>query len=192
MDNDTTNIPAGTDQIRVGIGWNHSRSDGHDHDLDSSIILLDQSQTVKEAQDICFYQEGHKTVHGGAVIHYGDETTGQKEGDDETIDINLDHIPSRINKLVVVVSIHLAQSRNLNFGKVDGAYVRISNRSGDEIAAFDLSEEASLYTAIEFCEIVRTASGWQCRKLQQGTTGGLASVIAKYGMTAKPPKGAGY
>ena len=185
MNTAATPILENTEKLVIGIGWNHTRSDGHDHDLDSSIILVGSDGQCHRPEDLCFYQEGHRTVHAGAVIHYGDEKTGKSEGDDETIDINLALVPADIHKMIVTVSIYQAVARGLNFGLVDGAYVRVSDQSGREIAAYDLSEDASLYTAVEFCEIVRTANGWTCVPVERGSAGGLASVIAKYGFSPK-------
>jgi len=171
----------GKNKIIVGVGWDHKKSDGPSHDLDTSVLLLSSDGQCHEMQDLCCYKEGHRTVHGGALIHYGDETVGAKSGDDEKIDINLSLVPSHIEKMLVVVSIHHASARNQNFGQVNGAYVRIMSDDGQELASYDLSEDASAFTAIEFCEIAREATGWSFRALERGTGSGLAGVISKYG-----------
>lgn len=120
----------GKNKIIVGVGWDHKKSDGPSHDLDTSVLLLSSDGQCHEMQDLCCYKEGHRTVHGGALIHYGDETVGAKSGDDEKIDINLSLVPSHIEKMLVVVSIHHASARNQNFGQVNGAYVRIMSDDG--------------------------------------------------------------
>ena len=174
-----------SEKVTVGVGWNKRRSDGPSHDLDTSILLLSSDNQCHEPQDLCFYKDGHRTVHGGAVIHYGDEKVGALEGDDERIDINFSLIPHHIQKIIIAVSIHQAVARGLNFGQVDGAYVRILGSNGKELVAYDLSEDASSATAVEFCEITRTSSGWDFEAVERGNSRGLAGIISKYGFTPK-------
>lgn len=175
----------GDARITVGVGWHKKRSDGPSHDLDTSVLLLSADGQCHEMQDLCCYKPGHRTVHGGAVIHYGDETEGAKAGDDERIDINLDRIPDHVTRLLVVVSIHHANARQQNFGQVNGAYVRILAHDGREIASCDLSEDASAFTAIEFCEISRKQSGWAFAPIEKGNSQGLAGVISQYGFNPR-------
>ena len=175
----------GGKKVTVGVGWDKKRSDGPAHDLDTSILLLSSDGQCHEMQDLCCYKEGHRTVHGGALIHYGDETQGAKSGDDERIDINLDLVPAHVMTLLVVVSIHHASARRQNFGQVNGAYVRILSQAGSELASYDLSEEASTYTAIEFCRLTREGDGWDFTPIAKGTSSGLAGVISQYGFSPK-------
>lgn len=177
-------LPDSIEKIVVGIGWNHKLSDGHNHDLDSSVLLVAKDGQCHSPEDFCYYQKGHQTVHGGAVIHYGDETNGKTEGDDELIDINLSLMPDSIHKIITVVSIHKGRTMGMNFGQVDGAYIRVADKAGRKIANCDLSEDASLFNAMEFCEIVRVDGGWAYKVQEDGTTGGLAKIIAKYGFSS--------
>lgn len=180
----TLNLARGN-KITVGVGWDKKRADGPSHDLDTSILLLSSDGQCHEMQDLCCYKEGHRTVHGGALIHYGDETVGERAGDDEKIDVNLSLVPGHIQKMLVVVSIHHAAAREQNFGQVNGAYVRVLGEDGSELASCDLSEEASTSTAIEFCEIARDGNGWAFTPLEKGTSAGLAGVIRQYGFSPK-------
>jgi len=183
--NKKTKFIANDSRITIGVGWDSRKSDGDNHDLDLSLLMIHEDGKCHSHEDFCFHKDGHREVHNGSVIHHGDEKIGEKVGDDEKIDINLSLIPYDIKTLIPVVSIYKARSRELNFGLVSDAYIRIFDESQADLMSMDLSEDASLYTAMEFCQITRSGDGWSLEFHENGTAEGLASIIKNYGFNPK-------
>ncbi len=172
----------GLNKIVVGLGWDARATDGAAFDLDASAFLVKQDGKVRADSDFCFYN--NKVVADGAVQHTGDNTTGAGEGDDETVKVELSKIPADLDKVVFAVTIHEADARKQNFGQVNHAYIRIVNEEGgQEIARYDLSEDASTETAMIFGEIYRVGGDWKFKAVGQGFAGGLGPLAASFGVS---------
>jgi len=168
-------------KIVVGLGWDPRATDGTEFDLDASAMLLGVNGKVRSEADFIFYNQ--KTSTDGSVEHTGDNRTGAGDGDDESIKIDLSHVPVDVDKLVFVVTIHEAEVRKQNFGQVGGAFIRIVNElSGVEIVRYDLAEDASTETAMVFAELYRSNGEWKFRAVGQGYAGGLKALANAYGM----------
>ncbi|MCG8707272.1 TerD family protein [Brenneria sp. 4F2] len=167
----------------VGLGWDARSTDGQDFDLDASAFLLNNSGKVRGDTDFIFYNNLKST--DGSVMHTGDNRTGEGDGDDEALKIKLDQIPADVDKIVFVVTIHDATTRRQSFGQVAGAFIRLVNDDNrQEVARYDLTEDASTETAMLFGELYRHNTEWKFRAVGQGYAGGLASVCAQYGINA--------
>jgi len=176
----------GLNRISVMLGWDEKPEDasGDQFDLDISGFLLKAGDKVRSANDFCFY--GNPVSAFGVVQHMGDNLTGKGEGDDEIINIELSLISDDINKIAIAATIHEAVERNQVFGQVKNAFIRIvNNETGYEIARYDLSEDASIDTAMIFGEIYRAGNEWKFRAIGQGFVGGLASLANYYGIVAR-------
>ncbi|MCA0210061.1 MAG: TerD family protein [Proteobacteria bacterium] len=170
----------GLDEIIVGLGWDVRATDGQDFDLDASAFLLKGDGKVRSDGDFCFYN--NKDV-GGAVIHQGDNRTGEGDGDDEQIKIVLSKTPAEVEKVAVAVTIHDGESRGQSFGQVSNAFIRIVDaKSGNEIVRYDLSEDASVETAMILGEVYRNAGEWKFRAVGQGFKGGLGPLATHFGV----------
>jgi tellurium resistance protein TerD len=171
----------GLNKIVVGLGWDARATDGAAFDLDASAFLVKLDGKVRSDNDFCFYN--NKVVADGAVQHAGDNTTGAGEGDDETVKVELSRIPADLDKVVFAVTIHEADARKQNFGQVNHAYIRVVNEEGgQEIARYDLSEDASIETAMIFGEIYRVGTDWKFKAVGQGFAGGLGPLAASFGV----------
>lgn len=165
----------------IGLGWDARSTDGQDFDLDGVAFILSATGKVRTDADFIFYN--NKTGANGAVQHQGDNRTGAGAGDDEQVLINLAGMPADVNSLVLAVTIHEGETRRQNFGKVRNAYVRVLNaEGGTEIARYDLSEDASVETAMIFGEIYRHGADWKFRAVGQGFAGGLGPLARNYGV----------
>lgn len=171
----------GLNKIQVGLGWDARVTDGAAFDLDASCFLVKADGKVRSDADFCFYN--NKNVADGAVVHMGDNQTGDAEGDDEIVKVELAKVPADVDKVVFSVTIHEADTRNQNFGQVSKAYIRIVNEeNGSEIARFDLSEDASIETAMIFGEIYRHGTDWKFKAVGQGFAGGLGPLASSFGV----------
>jgi tellurium resistance protein TerD len=171
----------GLNKIVIGLGWDARATDGAAFDLDASCFLVKSDGKVRSDNDFCFYN--NKSVGDGAVNHQGDNLTGEGEGDDEAIKVELTKVPTDIDKVVFCVTIHDAGTRNQNFGQVSKAYIRIVNEeNGTEIARYDLSEDASVETAMIFGEIYRNGADWKFKAVGQGFAGGLGPLASSFGV----------
>ncbi|WP_455233143.1 TerD family protein [Geopseudomonas aromaticivorans] len=171
----------GLTKILVGLGWDPRATDGTEFDLDASAFLLNADGKVRGEQDFIFY--GQKQNADGSVIHTGDNRTGEGEGDDEAIKIDLSKIPADIVKIAITVTIHEAQARKQSFGQVGNASIRIVNDlTQKEVVRYDLAEDASTETAMVFGELYRHNGEWKFRAVGQGYSGGLRAMTAQYGL----------
>jgi tellurium resistance protein TerD len=171
----------GLTNILVGLGWDVRTTTGADYDLDASAIMLGESGKVLSDNHFVFFN--NLTSPDGTVEHTGDNLTGEGEGDDELIKVNLQGMAPNVTKIVFPVSIYDADVRSQNFGQVQNAYIRIVNEVDNaEIARFDLSEDASTETAMVFGEVYRHGSDWKFRAVGQGYASGLAGIARDYGV----------
>jgi tellurium resistance protein TerD len=172
----------GLTNILVGLGWDDRSTDGADFDLDASAIMLNDGDKVVSDQHFIFFN--NLKSPDGSVEHTGDNLTGEGEGDDEALKVNLAGVPPEVQKIVFPVSIYEAESRSQNFGQVRNAFIRIVNDSNaTEIARYDLSEDASTETAMVFGEVYRNGAEWKFRAVGQGWTTGLAGIAKDYGVS---------
>jgi tellurium resistance protein TerD len=172
----------GLAKITIGLGWDARATDGAAFDLDASAFLVKADGKVRSDSDFCFYN--NKVVADGAVQHAGDNTTGAGDGDDETVNVDLVKVPADVEKVIFAVTIHDAEARKQNFGQVSHAYIRVVNQDGgQEIARYDLSEDASVETAMIFGEIYRNAGDWKFKAVGQGFAGGLGPLAASFGVS---------
>jgi tellurium resistance protein TerD len=168
-------------RILIGLGWDERSTDGVDFDLDASAFLLTASGSVRNNTDFIFYNQ-LKSIDG-SVQHTGDNRTGQGDGDDESLKVDLEKIPSEIQKVVFTVTIHEAESRRQNFGQVANAFIRVVNDlSGIEIVRYDLAEDYSTETAMVFGELYRYNQEWKFRAVGQGYAGGLKAMCGQFGI----------
>jgi len=165
----------------VGLGWDVRATDGAGFDLDASAFMLNASGKVRSDADFIFYNQPKST--DGSVAHSGDNRTGAGDGDDESIVIELGKVPADVERIAVSVTIHDAEARKQNFGMVAKAYIRCVNAAGDvEIAKYDLSEDASVETAMIFGEIYRNGADWKFKAVGQGFQGGLGPLAKNFGV----------
>ncbi len=142
----------GLTAVLVGLGWDVRTTTGTDYDLDASALLCDESGKVLSDQHFIFYN--NLTSPDGSVEHTGDNLTGEGDGDDEAVKVNLAAVPPQVTRIVFPVSIHDAESRGQSFGQVRNAFIRVVNQAGGaEIARYDLTEDASTETAMVFGEL---------------------------------------
>lgn len=167
--------------IIVGLGWDARPTDGADFDLDASAFMVKEDGKVRSDSDFIFYNQTKSTC--GSVEHTGDNRTGEGDGDDESIILILDKVPADIQRIIFTVTIHEADARKQNFGQVSRAYVRIVNKdNSNEVARYDLSEDASIETAMIFGEIYKHSGEWKFKAVGQGYAGGLAALARQYGI----------
>ena len=165
----------------VGLGWDARTTDGKAFDLDASAIGCDANGKVISDSYFIFFN--NLKSPDGSIEHTGDNTTGEGDGDDEAIKVNLAAVPAEIDKVVFIVSIYEADTRGQSFGQVRNAYIRVLNQTDNaEIARYDLSEDASSETAMVFAELYRNAGEWKFRAVGQGYASGLGGIARDYGV----------
>lgn len=171
----------GLAKIKLGLGWDVRKTDGAGFDLDALAFLITSSGKVRSDADFIFFN--NKTSSDGTVQHTGDNRSGDGDGDDETIVIDLSKLPADIEKVVAAVVIFDGETKGQSFGQVERASIRVLNENGGaEIARFDLSEDASTVTAMIFGEVYRSAGEWKFKAIGQGFNEGFKALVASYGV----------
>lgn len=179
---DLTKSNPGLTKIMIGLGWDTNKYDGGgDFDLDAAAFLLNEAGKAGGSDDFVFY--GNLQHKSGGVTHTGDNLTGEGEGDDEIIKVDLSKVPADVHKVDFTVTIYEAESRNQNFGQVSNAYIRIMNDgSGEELIRYDLGEDFSIETAVVVGELYRQGSEWKFNAIGSGFQGGLAALCNNFGV----------
>ncbi|MBW0093844.1 TerD family protein [Pseudonocardia sp. KRD-184] len=176
----TKEAPGLTDVI-VGLGWDVRTTTGTEFDLDASAIVLNAEGKAVSDKHFIFFN--NLTTPDGTVEHTGDNLTGEGEGDDEQVKVNLAALPAEVDKVVFPVSIYDADTRSQSFGQVRNAFIRVVNSAGGaEIARYDLTEDASTETAMVFGELYRNGADWKFRAVGQGYASGLAGIARDFGV----------
>jgi len=172
----------GLKNIIVGLGWDPRATDGKEFDLDASVFVCGENGKVRSDADFVFYN--NKVGADGAVEHQGDNRSGEGEGDDEQVRIDLSKVPADVKKMAFAVTIHEAESRAQNFGMVSNAFMRVANADGEnELARYDLSEDYSIETAMVFGEVYRHGDEWKFKAVGQGFGGGLGPLATSFGVS---------
>ena len=179
---DLTKGNPGLKNILIGLGWDTNKYDGGaDFDLDAAAFLLNSSGKVNSDEDFVFYNNlKHKS---GSVEHMGDNLTGEGEGDDEEIKVDLSKVPANVEKIDFTVTIYDAEARRQTFGQVSNAYIRVvDDTTGKELIRYDLGEDFSVETAVVVGEIYRNKGEWKFNAIGSGWKGGLAALGRNYGV----------
>ncbi|MFD4456861.1 TerD family protein [Nocardia sp. NPDC058480] len=168
-------------KVAVGLGWDVRTTTGADHDLDASALAT--GTNLKVLSDLHFIFYNNLRSPEGTIEHTGDNLTGEGDGDDEVINVDLAATPPTITNIFFPVSIHDAQARGQSFGQIRNAYIRVTDaNTGVELARYDLSEDASTETAMVFGELYRHNNEWKFRAVGQGYASGLAGIARDYGV----------
>ncbi|MDT0377331.1 TerD family protein [Streptomyces sp. DSM 42041] len=167
--------------VMVGLGWDARTTTGTDFDLDASALLANGEGKVGNDKNFIFFN--NLKSPDGSVEHLGDNLTGEGEGDDEVIKVNLAGVPADVEKIVFPVSIYEAETRQQSFGQVRNAFIRIVDQAdNNELARYDLSEDASTETAMVFGELYRHGAEWKFRAVGQGYASGLRGIAQDFGV----------
>jgi tellurium resistance protein TerD len=174
-------IDIGLSNISVGLGWNPNEGTGAAFDLDASAIMIDSSRTIPSEAFFVFY--GNPNSADASLHHTGDDPTGGNSdgGDDESIVVDLTKVDPRIQEILFVVTIHEAQARKQNFGQVRDSYIRlVDNTTGTEVAKYELGEDFSIETGIEFGRLYKREGKWKFEASGIGYKEDLAFFLSKY------------
>ena len=176
-----TKAAPGLKAVAVGLGWDVRSTTGSDFDLDASALGL--ADTHKIVSDDYFVFFNNTSSPEGAIVHQGDNLTGEGEGDDEVINVDLTTVPAAVDSIVFPVSIYEGDARGQSFGQVRNAFIRVVDQSnGTELARYDHSEDASTETAMVFGELYRNGPEWKFRAIGQGYASGLAGIARDFGV----------
>ena len=179
---DLTKGNPGLKSVMVGLGWDVNAFDsGVDFDLDAAAFMLGADGKCPTENEFVFY--GNLTHKSDAVKHMGDNLTGEGDGDDEQIRVDLSKIPANISKIAFTVTIYDAETRRQNFGQVSNAFIRIVDEAtGTELIRYDLGEDFSIETAVVVGEMYKHGNEWKFNAIGSGFQGGLAALCAHYGI----------
>jgi tellurium resistance protein TerD len=178
---DRFDLSKGLTQVGVGLGWEPNEGESSfDFDLDASAFMLGANKKLPQDDFFVFYNNPQSPDE--AVASSGDDTTGgSSDGDDETLSVNLPKVDKRVEEIIFTVTIHDYAKRKQNFGQVRGSFIRIYNAvSGEEIAKYELNEDFSVETAVEFGRLYRSGGQWKFEAMGIGYKGGLQYFVDKY------------
>lgn len=173
---ETLNAP----KFTIGLGWDtNSSATGAQFDLDASIFIMGDNKKLLSDDFFVFYN--NLKSPDGAIEHTGDNLTGDGDGDDEQIIVDLSKVDSRATEICIVVTIHDADARKQNFGQVRNSFVRIVDAANNtEMVKYELEEDFSIETAVEFGRIYKRNGEWKFEAVGAGMRGGLQDYLNKY------------
>lgn len=174
---------AGLSRVIVGLGWNPAKPKfgfaAKEIDCDSFIFLL-KGDKFKSDDDLIYF--GHKQHKSKSVIHKGDNRTGEGDGDDEQIVVDLSSIPAEYNKAIIGVNIYKCKETRQDFGMIKSAYCRLVDcRDSTEMYRYNLTENYKGMTAMIFGELYRDGSEWKFAAVGEGTKDyKISDVVRRY------------
>lgn len=173
-------IEIGLSKVGVGLGWDPNEGTGFDFDLDASAFMLGTNKKIPKDEFFVFYN--NQLSPDGAVESSGDDLTGgSSDGDDETLTVDMTKVDLRIQEIIFTVTIHDYEARKQNFGQVRNSFIRIYNaNTNEEIAKYELDEDFSVETAVEFGRLYRKGNEWKFEAMGIGYKGGLDFFVKKY------------
>ena len=167
--------------VGVGLGWDPNKGSGYDFDLDASAFMLGANGKIPSDEFFVFYN--NQKSPDGSVESTGDDLTGGNSdgGDDETLNVDLTKVSPNIQEIIFTATIYKAEERRQNFGQVRNSYIRIYDANTNaEIARYDLDEDFSVETAVEFGRLYRHNGEWKFEAIGNGNNGGLQALVNKY------------
>ena len=174
-------IGIGLSKVSVGLGWDPNEGTGFDFDLDASAFMLGSNKKLPKDEYFVFYN--NQKSPDGSVESTGDDLTGGNSdgGDDETLNVDLTKVDPQVQEIIFTATIYKAEERRQNFGQVRNSYIRIYNSiTEEEIARYDLDEDFSIETAVEFGRLYRRNGEWKFEAMGIGNKGGLQALVNKY------------
>jgi tellurium resistance protein TerD len=174
-------IEIGLSKVSVGLGWDPNEGSGFDFDLDASAFMLGANKKLPKDEYFVFYN--NQKSPDGSVESTGDDLTGGNSdgGDDETLNVDLTKVDPQVQEIIFTATIYKAEERKQNFGQVRNSYIRIYNSiTNEEIARYDLDEDFSIETAVEFGRLYRRNGEWKFEAMGIGNKGGLQALVNKY------------
>ncbi|MBQ9874952.1 MAG: TerD family protein [Thermoguttaceae bacterium] len=177
-----TQLDSGLSEVMVGLGWDPRVDDPSvPFDLDACAFMLNSSKKVRSDADFVFYNQKESTC--GSVKHQGDNLTGEGDGDDEQILVDLSKVPADVERIEFTATIHKGDERRQNFGMVDNAFIRLVDlKTNEEIARFDLTEDACVDRSMLFGELYRRDGAWKFKAIGQRIAGDLGDVARGFGV----------
>ncbi len=179
---DLTKTNPGLTKVKIGLGWDTNKYDGGSaFDLDATAFCLNDSGKVNSDNDFIFYN--NKNNSNGSIQLSGDNQTGEGDGDDESVVIDLGQVPAEVQKVAFCITIHDAAARNQNFGQVANSYARVANEAtSEELIRYDLGEDFSIETAVVVAELYRHGAEWKFSAVGSGYRDGLAGLCRDFGV----------
>ncbi|AFY36809.1 stress protein [[Leptolyngbya] sp. PCC 7376] len=178
-------------KIMLGLGWDMAQEPARRSifnifkasttiDLDSAVFCLNSNDALGSRNDVVYYANLHH--NSGAIHHQGDNLTGEGEGDDEQIMVELSKIPDNISSLLFTVNIYMGKDRRQDFSNIKNAFVRLVDfNTNREIAYYKLSESAfTNQTLMKMAELRRTDNGWQMKAIGEGSKNSLDELVKMY------------
>lgn len=154
-------------RVLIGLGWDPIKGifgGGSNMDIDASVICIDENG---RRENVVYY--GNLRHTSGAIKHYGDNLTGDGDGDDEQIEINLDMVPARITKMAIIINIYSARSRRQHFGKVKNCFVRaVDMATGKELVRYDVDGKFDGATGMFVADVYRHNGEWKFKAIGEG------------------------
>ncbi|MEL7266411.1 MAG: TerD family protein [Planctomycetota bacterium] len=173
-------IGIGLQRAGIGLGWDPNEGTGYDFDLDASAFLLGESGKIPSDDFFVFYNN-QKSPDGAVESSGDDQTGGSSDGDDETLTVEFAKLDPRVTQIMIVVTIHDHETRKQNFGQVRNSFIRIyDDTTGEEICKYELDEDFSVETAIEFGRLYKRGDEWKFEAMGVGYNGGLQTFLGKY------------
>jgi stress response protein SCP2 len=187
---DLTKGNAGLTKIIVGLGWDPVKKGGFfggilggketEIDCDASAIMLNSNNKLGKKENVVYF--GNLKDQAGSVKHSGDNLTGDGDGDDEQIQVDLSKIPNDVEHLVFVVNIYDCQRRKQDFGLIQNAFIRVTNGANNqEVLKFNLSESYAGRTALIAGEVYRYNNEWKFAAIGEATNDiSLSELVKRY------------
>lgn len=167
----------GLNQVKIGLSWDPT-PEGKTADADASVFMLNEAGKIPAERYFVFFN--NLTSEDGAVIHSGDNRTGEGDGDDEEISITLSSVSPSVIQIMLVITIH-NKDEGFHFGNVLNSSVRVYNKvDGSILCQYKLADTFDGCDALIIGRFYRSGSDWEFEAMGQAFDGGLAATVELY------------
>lgn len=170
-------VPA-LEEVIVGAGWDVAET-GAEFDLDIAAFLLNSNGKIQRVpDDVIFFNN----MQAQGIRLTDDNRTGEGDGDDERIIINLNQLPQHVEKIVFTVTIFEGALRRQTFGMINNSFIRLLDAKNNEkeLCIFNLKEESSVSTSVIFSELYKENGSWKFKAIGETKVGDLNSLLSLY------------
>jgi len=176
---DLTKKNPSLNNLHIGLGWDANDANGNEIDCDVSVFMLNENNKIPGDGYFVFYN--NLTSGDGAIVHQGDNRTGEGDGDDEEVKMDLSKVDSEVLQMIFVVTIHEADSNNQDFSMVKNAFVRIlDDANGKELCRYNLTENFTGSDSVQIGRVYNYENEWHFEAMGDGFSGGLGTLLSMY------------
>ncbi|MEG5163147.1 TerD family protein [Microcoleus sp. AT3-A2] len=168
----------GLKKIAIALGWQATEA-GQSYEIDVSAFMLGADGKLPNDKYFIFYNNLQSC--DGSVLQSIPDKNNRGQENKSIYGVILEKINPEIEEITFAVTIHESDKIKANFSNIKNAFIKITNLdTGSELVRYELKENFSLETAVEFGRLYKKNGEWRFQAVGEGYQAGLQSLVDKY------------